>query len=103
MRPNPDSLARPRPRRHPPRHARAGPHYGVTDATAPPARRHFRHVTCSSAVVVRRPDGVGEPAGIDRDVQEIVSEQAALRRVATLIGCGVFLTERLEQLRKGGR
>jgi hypothetical protein len=48
-------------------------------------------------------DGAGEPAGIDRDVQEIVAEQAALRRVATLVARGVFLTERLEQLREGGR
>jgi hypothetical protein len=78
-------------------------HYGVTDATAPPARRHFQHVACSSAVLVRRPDGAGEPAGIDRYVQEIVAEQAALRRVATLVARGVFLTERLEQLREGGR
>jgi hypothetical protein len=36
-------------------------------------------------------------------VQEIVAEQAALRRVATLVARGVFLTERLEQLREGGR
>jgi signal transduction histidine kinase len=35
------------------------------------------------------PGGAGEPAGIDRDVQEIVAEQAALRRVATLVARGV--------------
>ena len=35
------------------------------------------------------PDGAGEPARIDRDVQEIIAEQAALRRVATLVARGV--------------
>ena len=35
------------------------------------------------------PDGAGEPAGTDRDVLEIVAEQAALRRVATLVARGV--------------
>lgn len=33
--------------------------------------------------------GAGEPTGIDHDVQEIVAEQAALRRVATLVARGV--------------
>jgi GAF domain-containing protein len=35
------------------------------------------------------PGGAGGPAGIDRDVQQIVAEQAALRRVATLVARGV--------------
>jgi signal transduction histidine kinase len=35
------------------------------------------------------PDGADEPAPIDRDVQEIVAEQTALRRVATLVARGV--------------
>jgi signal transduction histidine kinase len=35
------------------------------------------------------PDGAGEPAGTGRDVLEIVAEQAALRRVATLVARGV--------------
>ena len=35
------------------------------------------------------PDGAGEPAGTSRDVQGIVAEQAALRRVATLVARGV--------------
>jgi len=35
------------------------------------------------------PFGTGEPAGIDPMVQQIVDEQAALRRVATLVACGV--------------
>lgn len=35
------------------------------------------------------PDGADEPARIDRDVQEIVAGQAALRRVATLVARGV--------------
>jgi signal transduction histidine kinase len=39
------------------------------------------------------PDGPGEPARIDRDVQEIVAEQAALRRVATLVARGVCHAE----------
>jgi signal transduction histidine kinase len=35
------------------------------------------------------PDGAGEPAGIDRDMREFVAQQAALRRVATLVARGV--------------
>jgi signal transduction histidine kinase len=35
------------------------------------------------------PDGAGEPAGTGRDVLEIVAEQAALRRAATLVARGV--------------
>ena len=35
------------------------------------------------------PDGAGEPAGTGRDVLEIVAEQAALRRVSTLVARGV--------------
>ena len=35
------------------------------------------------------PDGAGESAGTGRDVLEIVAEQAALRRVATLVARGV--------------
>jgi signal transduction histidine kinase len=35
------------------------------------------------------PGGAGEPAGTERDVLEIVAEQAALRRVATLVARGV--------------
>ena len=35
------------------------------------------------------PDGADEPARTGRDVQEIVAEQAALRRVATLVARGV--------------
>ena len=39
------------------------------------------------------PDGADEPARIDRDVQEIVAGQAALRRVATLVARGVCYEE----------
>lgn len=39
------------------------------------------------------PFGPNGPAGTDRDVQEIVAEQAALRRVATLVAHGVCREE----------
>jgi signal transduction histidine kinase len=39
------------------------------------------------------PDGADEPPPIDRDVQEIVAEQAALRRIATLVARGVCYEE----------
>ena len=35
------------------------------------------------------PDGADEPAGVDCDVREIAAQQAALRRVATLVARGV--------------
>ena len=41
------------------------------------------------------PDSGGEPAGIDRDAQEIVAELATLRRVATLVSRGVCYEELL--------
>jgi signal transduction histidine kinase len=37
--------------------------------------------------------GVGEPTGIDRDAHQLVAEQAALRRVATLVARGVCQEE----------
>ena len=56
------------------------------------------------------PDGADEPAATDRDVQEIVAEQAALRRAATSSPAGVpteelfaVVSQELAAARRSGR
>ena len=57
----------------------------------PPRPRcgHTSSMWCAALALSFGPDGVGEPAEADRDVRETVAQQAALRRVATLVARGV--------------
>jgi GAF domain-containing protein len=48
---------------------------------------------CAAVSLSFSPESASEPAGIGRDVQEFVAQQAALRRVATLVARGVFHEE----------